>query len=60
MGRGASGAHILDAAVLVEEELDREEELATDLHQWMEEGVAQDFRSKQEDATPKHVSRNQV
>ena len=60
MGRGASGAHILGAAVLAVEELDQEEELATALHQWMEEGDAQEFRFNQEDATRKHVYLNQV
>ena len=51
MGCGDSGAHLANAANRAEEELDQEEELATALHQKMEENLVQDWRPKKADAT---------
>jgi len=50
-GCGGSGAHSANAANLAEEELDQGEELATALHQKMEENLVQDRRPKQADVT---------
>ena len=60
MGYGANGAHFPNAAALVEQGLEWEDGLAMPPHQNMEEDLAQELRSKQEDAPARLVSLNQV
>ena len=59
-GESGNAVTDADAAELVEGELNWKEDLATILHQGMEENLVQDLQSKELDATQKLAPLNQV